>query len=400
MAAFFKRNRGDGKTLPPWKQPLRREPFPLVLSMMLASSSLLFLGQPMMWLLLTFGALTFALWYWSGTVKPRFFLAKQPVSPQTEAAPVPYPTNINDPSQPLTPKQFYAKMWQMVSQKFLYDDELSRATWKDFEHAFDDELETIEDAGLAMRYAMRQYDRFGFLEDYKGLQRIDEAWRRQKLSYSRMESGNVAYVRLATFEDKRAVTEMRQALERVSRAEAYILDLRGNLGGFVVVAAAILSLLLDEGTLVTLEGKLEKGSKRELRLTKDAIEIIDDGILTETLPRQPNMIGKKPLVILVNHWSASASELVAAALSHHAQAMLVGERTFGKGVGQSSWLIDFGAILRLTTFNVYNPNGECIHGRGLFPDVGVVQRSRSDDQFRAAHQLALYLIGNGGTSSS
>ncbi len=173
-----------------------------------------------------------------------------------------------------------------------------------------------------------------------------------------LADGRTAYVQVSGFE-RRTPDEVRRALDPLLRAgaTAAVLDLRGNPGGLVDAAVATVGLFCPQHTLaVKIEGRNDD-DRREYR-TADA-------------PAYP----KLPLAVLVDNHSASASEIVAGALRDHRRAVLVGARTFGKGLVQSIYRLDDTTGLKLTTARYTLPAGSMIHGVGVAPDVAVAESS-------------------------
>lgn len=201
---------------------------------------------------------------------------------------------------------------------------------------------------------------------------------------ARMLPGEVAYAALRSF-DLTAPTELRAAFERLDAAgaRARILDLRGNGGGYAEAAIRVASLFVDGGPIVTTE---QLGGKRE---TADA---------------QGPALPPKPLIVLVDGDSASASELVAGAIRDRGAGRLVGTKTFGKGVVQTMFPLPDGAAIKLTTARYLTPAGKSIDRVGLLPDVvvarppdAVVGQPGSDPQLDAALRL---LVPSGGEQAT
>ena len=170
---------------------------------------------------------------------------------------------------------------------------------------------------------------------------------------AKMEDG-YDYIRLADF----GVTsgdEVRRALlaGEAKGAKGYILDLRDNGGGLLDAAVQISSLFVPSGTIVST-------IKRDGSRTSDSA-------LGTAIP------GLQPLVILVNKYTASASEITSGALQDYHLATLIGTRTFGKGVVQSIYPLPDRGALKITTARYVTPLGRDIQHRGIDPDIVVKQ---------------------------
>jgi carboxyl-terminal processing protease len=150
------------------------------------------------------------------------------------------------------------------------------------------------------------------------------------------------------------------ALDSLRDARGFILDLRGNPGGYLDESLDISDLFLDEGSrLASAESRVPGASGRSLDESWNA--------------QRPDQIPGKPVIVLVNQYSASASEIVAGALQDHDRALVIGERTFGKGVFQNVFRLTETRHLRLTTGEWFTPLGRSLHrprnSRGVpFPE--------------------------------
>jgi len=172
------------------------------------------------------------------------------------------------------------------------------------------------------------------------------------------------YVRLSQFNEStadelsRAIDEMSDEVQEQTGAmlTGLILDLRNNPGGILDAAVEVSDLFLDQGIIVTANGRTP-----ESRFRHDAeIGDIMDGAV---------------VVVLVNGGSASASEIVAGALQDHGRALIIGTTTFGKGLVQTVMPLSKGRAIKLTTSHYYTPSGDSIHEIGITPDI-VVDGSR------------------------
>ncbi|MDR1421341.1 MAG: S41 family peptidase [Coriobacteriales bacterium] len=164
------------------------------------------------------------------------------------------------------------------------------------------------------------------------------------------QDARVGYIYLRRFNSESAA-QVRTALEELAAegAESYILDLRGNPGGYVDQAVQLTSLFLARGEVVRVE---ERSQTKVYEVTG---EVVCDA----------------PLVVLVDGNSASASELTAAALQDHGRATIVGETTFGKGTVQNVRMLSYGGALRYTIAHYLSPEGRIIEDTGVLPDVVV-----------------------------
>jgi carboxyl-terminal processing protease len=164
--------------------------------------------------------------------------------------------------------------------------------------------------------------------------------------------GRYGYVRITHFSDG-TPRELRRQLSDLQvdvPLRGLVLDLRGNPGGVLESAVGVADEFLEAGLIVRAEGRAA-GSSFELRAT--------DG----------DLLRDAPLVVLVDHGSASGAEIVAGALRDHRRATLMGERTFGKGSVQTVIPLRDGQALKLTTSRYFTPSGVSIHERGIEPDV-------------------------------
>lgn len=162
----------------------------------------------------------------------------------------------------------------------------------------------------------------------------------------------IGYVRVTVFAEKTG-EEFQAALEKLRSqgAKALVIDLRNNPGGLLSAAADMVQPFFPRGELIVYTEGRQKDDRMELRSEGSAEPL------------------QMPLAVLVNGGSASAAEVVAGALRDTRRAVLVGEKTFGKGSVQTLFPIKGEAALRLTTARYYTPSGVIIHERGLQPDL-------------------------------
>lgn len=183
----------------------------------------------------------------------------------------------------------------------------------------------------------------------------------QSVKEAQMLSDHIGYIRISEFQDN-TPRDLNKALKRLrqEKMKALILDLRNNPGGLLDVAVEVSQVFLPKDVLVV----YTLGRVKEQNL--------------EFKSRDGNPYLDFPIMILVNGGSASASEIVAGALRDHKRAVLVGEKTFGKGSVQTVIPLSDGSAIRLTTSKYYTPLGRVIHNNGLDPDVEV-RPEKSED---------------------
>jgi carboxyl-terminal processing protease len=162
------------------------------------------------------------------------------------------------------------------------------------------------------------------------------------------------YLRITSFSETTA-DDVNRAVSRLKRdnpegLKGLVLDLRNNPGGVLEAGVAVADAFLNEGVIVSADGRTA-----DARFRMDATP--------------GDLIDGAPLVVLVNSGSASASEIVAGALKDHGRAELIGHKTYGKGSVQTVMPLSHGGAVKLTTSRYFTPSGASIHGKGLIPDI-------------------------------
>lgn len=185
---------------------------------------------------------------------------------------------------------------------------------------------------------------------------------------SRIEQDDIGYIRVTTF-NQNTMPGLKKAIEDIKKEGGekiigYILDLRNNPGGLLDQAIAVSDAFLDKGEIVSTRGRNEKDTKRDNATSGDYV----DG---------------KPMIVLINGGSASASEIVAGALQDHKRAIILGEQTFGKGSVQTIIPLPGHGAMRLTTARYYTPSGRSIQAEGITPDIEVKQAKLEDISLRS-----------------
>lgn len=178
-------------------------------------------------------------------------------------------------------------------------------------------------------------------------------------------AGGFGYLRVSGFTDStldelaQAVGELRRDGERP--LNGVVLDLRDNPGGLLDAAIGVADVFLDDGLIVSGNGRIRQSRFAQYAEPGDALESV-------------------PMTVLINRGSASGSEIVAGALKDHGRAELIGQRTYGKGSVQSVVPLGAGSALKLTTALYLTPSGTSINGRGIEPDV-VIENTNARMQY-------------------
>ena len=187
---------------------------------------------------------------------------------------------------------------------------------------------------------------------------------------------NIGYLRVRAFNEQ-SHDQLLKQIQKIKnkKLDGYILDLRNNPGGLLSQAIKITETFLDGGEIVSTRGR-----------DKNDIKIFN--------AKKGDKIDNKPLIILINKGSASASEIVSGALKDHKRAIILGEKSFGKGSVQSIIPLKNGGGLRLTTAKYYLPSGISIHEKGVEPDITIKRdkenfkiNTKSDNQLKYAIKL-------------
>ncbi len=201
----------------------------------------------------------------------------------------------------------------------------------------------------------------------------------------------IAYVKLSNFVSDYTVSEMAAALGKAKGMKGLILDLRDNGGGNLEYLRAISQQMLPDGTMLVLEHRYGDAILEEREVIQPRILLSTqvrsdkpDDVAYNVVERKQDLIvpGTMPIVVLVNHNSASASELLSGLLQATHRATVVGTVTIGKGVGQSVIPLPFGRAISITTFE-FLPGGVRMDYIGVVPDVEV----NNDDDPKVDEQL-------------
>jgi len=206
-----------------------------------------------------------------------------------------------------------------------------------------------------------------------------------KVVRSRIERDNVGYIRIASFSEQ-TYEGLQKAIEDIEakvpkdKLKGFVLDLRNNPGGLLDQSIQVVDAFLEHGEVVSTRGRQPEDIQRYTA-------------------RAGDLTNGKPLIVLVNGGSASASEIVSGALQDHRRATILGTRSFGKGSVQTLITLGNNGALSLTTARYYTPCGRSIQAKGILPDI-VKEPVIPDDlkgKDRTQGEIALrgHLLGSG-----
>lgn len=176
---------------------------------------------------------------------------------------------------------------------------------------------------------------------------------------------NMGYIKLSSFLSANASREMRAAMNKLNRKDGLIIDLRSNPGGLLSNAIEIADFFLEEGSIVS-------------TVDRDGYKVVRYS--------DPQVLTRQPVVLLIDEGSASASEILSGALKDNQRALLVGKRTFGKGLVQEINQLPGGAGVNITTQKYLTPNDTDINKKGIVPDH-VVNITEEDVKAKRDPQL-------------
>ncbi len=200
----------------------------------------------------------------------------------------------------------------------------------------------------------------------------------------RVEDDNIGFIDINTFNEQtfpgleNAITKIREEVGD-EKLIGYVIDLRLNPGGLLDQAVSVSDAFLDRGLIVSTRGRNEEETRRHSA-------------------RPGDLTSGKPVIVLVNGGSASASEIVAGALQDHKRATILGTRSFGKGSVQTIIPLGANGALRLTTALYYTPADRSIQGKGIDPEITINQPLPEELQgrveARGESQLRGHIVGN------
>ena len=196
---------------------------------------------------------------------------------------------------------------------------------------------------------------------------------------SKLVDKKLGYLRLRAFNENSS-SQLKKEISKMQKNKklvGYILDLRNNPGGLLSQAIKISDLFLNDGEIVSTKGRKNRENRK-------------------FFANKGDKINGKPLIVLINNGSASASEIVAGALQNHKRAILLGENTYGKGSVQSIIPLKNRGAIRLTVSKYYLPSGKSISDIGITPDIKIEEEgeefsinTNTDNQLNYAVKLLI-----------
>ncbi|MBR4475662.1 MAG: S41 family peptidase [Alphaproteobacteria bacterium] len=177
----------------------------------------------------------------------------------------------------------------------------------------------------------------------------------KKLADADDDAPSIGYVRISDF-GATTTKELKDALKELEKKDVvgYIIDVRNNPGGYLTAAIDVADAFLDSGEIVSTRGK-------------------DKADIERAFAKPGDMVNGKPIVVLINHGSASASEILAGAIQDNHRGIVMGSQSFGKGSVQQQKPLGDGTAIHITIARYYTPSGRSIQNEGITPDVEVLQ---------------------------
>lgn len=189
----------------------------------------------------------------------------------------------------------------------------------------------------------------------------------QRTPFDNKVPKNIGYIRLNSFLSKNASNEILSFLDQYKDKDALILDIRSNPGGLLSNAVSISDMFIDDGAIVS---TVDRDGYKEIKKATS------------------HLVWKKPIVIMIDAGSASASEILSGALKDHHRAVLVGTNTFGKGLVQEINHLPGGSGINITTQKYLTPNDTDINKKGIEPDI-VARNTEEDFKKKFDRQLSV-----------
>lgn len=292
------------------------------------------------------------------------------------------PGTVNDQQ---ASEEFYHSTLQKVKDNFLWQDRLG--DWNMLMHKYDGKLQTMADAHKAINASLATLnDGYTYFKDEQLTKNSQTASGRQNVvTWYLVPNTNIGYIKIHTFGSTETANEVAAAMRAMPTAKAYVLDLRDNGGGYIWQSLEVFSMFVDNASFATVKG-MKDGAAYTEDLAVDATSVLntENGKVVKTTRSFPNLAGNKPVIILVNGDSASASEMLAGAMLDNNRATLLGTHTYGKGIAQLTYNLNHNTSVQVTFAYDYWPKGACIHKIGIEPNRVVKPTKSGDAQLDAA----------------
>jgi hypothetical protein len=275
----------------------------------------------------------------------------------------------------------YLKVWEFVQRNYIFSDKM--ASWREWRDRYRGRLQNEEQTRAAVELMLASlHDDFTYLKKLP----VPPPEAAGAIVQWKKLSGNVGYIRIRAFNNDAVEARTLQALTELRNSKGYILDLRGNKGGYISLTSRVYSMFVDRAPFLRMVERNGTAEKVE-ELVVDA-DSIKSGFEShwDLQPRHKNLTARKPVVILVDRKTRSSGEMLAGALRDTRGAVLIGERTFGKGVAQDVVELP-GAVAKVVTARVFLPSNECMHGSGLTPSHCLDCEAQPDSWLQAAAEL-------------
>lgn len=320
----------------------------------------------------------------------------------------PQPTVIPESSDAET---LYHVTWQVTSEHFYNQEKLQG--WSDWEHKFDGQLKTQQDAEAAVNQMLGSLgDRFtvllspnGTATEAAGRKGVGSTKPMPVVSFGRLPN-SVGYIKIVSFETDNMVRELVAAVQALKTCRGLVIDLRGNPGGQVNNAIWAAAAFLERGHVTTTRTRMGgRLVEKQFSLTPEKLvvaSLVGERPTLDTQDRLVRQESRQPLVVLVNEASVSGAEMFAGALQDNGRALVVGMKTFGKGIGQNLIPMPNGTMLIITSLRYYTPKmrwvGDASGGlfsNGIMPDVVVAADKTAgchDNQLTVAVESLAKLI--------
>lgn len=280
----------------------------------------------------------------------------------------------------IEPAQIYHHIWRLVRE--LYIDRSRLSGWRSWEHRFDKLIHSNDDAlGYAQTMLGSLQDEFTCLYDASTQSRI-RLLTRSPIGVTSQLIGDAGYVRIEDFMSDDCDWQMQRAIARLVKFNGLLIDLRSNCGGQVELALNCAQLLLPGGSLGSITERVGRWeqitrsysitAQSEVLSRKSSLPWRRTDVVTEKRRLQHSVHGKQ-MVVLINRQTASAAEMLAKLLQENG-ALILGEKSLGKGILQKHCALNGLALLQITTSRYYSPAGHWLGDAqkqrfGVVPDL-------------------------------